>query len=657
VHVRTLSLLAASANLAALLVAPAVAEAQSAAHLIASHGFLIERTETYVDGVRVVDAERVLRRNPQGRIDWEHTHPLALQAAEHAVQEAHAHWALTESAARRIALGARRLRVDEQERVLLEDALGIHAAWRIALRDTGVAEDVFVLVPSLTIARVMPRTSDVLGDVYARNPLSDGGRTTRITMAPQASPEALTNASFNVRSCDVQRDGTCLAVQRAMPDARGDFLLTPNASAFDDGFAEVNAFHHLNEVAARFEREHAFRYVCPLGGPLEVRVNFTLESQVPLVNAAFVAGSSRSCASFVFGQAATFDFAYDADVLHHEFAHLVTAETSGLVAFGFDAQGAHFEPLALSEGTSDYWAAVMQGDGVIGESVREIGLLDPALAIREIDAVYTCPESLGGSGHLDGRVWSSAMWALRQELGPKVDALMYLTVASLSRAATFAEAAEAAITTAQSLVGREGFTEADAARVEALMRERGLVGCRRVVPLRQGASHALYSGLSGATGANGARLGPVQIALATPQQPERIVFTWRPLSSHGRYVLHMRRGAPVETDGRGIVSDEQVALTAQAVSFARLGACETAYFAIETLDLVEGATFVELTVSALEGGALCEADAGTLDAGSALPSAARGGGCVVGSRANSAPMFTFLVFLVWRIRRRSTRGI
>jgi hypothetical protein len=119
----------------------------------------------------------------------------------------------------------------------------------------------------------------------------------------------------------------------------------------------------------------------------------------------------------------------------------------------------------------------------------------------------------------------------------------------------------------------------------------------------------------------------------------------------------MRRGAPVETDGRGIISDEQVALTAQAVSFARLGACETAYFAVETLDLVEGATFVELTVSALEGGALCEADAGELDAGSALPSAARGGGCGVGSRPHSAPMFTILVFLAWRIRRRSTRGI
>jgi len=625
--------------------------------VITSHGFRIARSETYIEGLRVTDSEQVTRRAPDGHVDWQRARPLDRIEASRAALNARDRWAETEPQARMVALRGRRLRIDETERVLLAAHNDVQAAWRIAVRDQGVFEDVYVLVPSLEISRVSPRTSDAFGDVYPRNPISDEGRTSRITLPALSAPNALANASFDVRSCDVQTDGRCLDVRRALPDRRGDFFLMPDASSYEDGFAEVNAFHHLSELADRFERDHGFRYVCPLSAPIDVHVNYTLLPRVPLLNAAFLQGSARQCASFIFGQASDFDFAYDADVLHHEFAHLVTSETAGLVAFAFDSQGAHYEPLAINEGTSDYWAAVMQGDGTIGESVRDIGLIDRALTIRDIDPVYTCPTSLEGSGHLDGRVWSSAMWALRRELGPKVDTLMYLTVASLLRTTTIAEAAQAALETTMSLVGLEGFTEDDVTRVEALFRARGLLGCRRFVPMSVGDQHALYSGLLNATGAGGARLAPIQIVVATSDAPERIVFSWRSLSSHGRYALHLRHGAPVEVQDRMILSDEQVALTGTSVSFARLAACEDVFFAVETLDLIEGATFVELTLASLQGGASCHDDAGLAHAGSAPPAHARGGGCTALTEVRSAPLFTSIALAACLLFARRRRGI
>lgn len=625
--------------------------------MITSHGFRITRDETYIEGLRVIDHEQVTRRAPDGHVDLHTTRSFDHAQAARAARDAHMYGTQTERQARALALQHTGLRVDEVERVLLVAQSRVQAAWRIAVRDLDTTLDVFVLIPSLEIARVLPRFSEAFGDVYLRNPISDEGRTSRITLPALSTPNALANASFDVRSCDVQPDGQCLDVRRALADANGDFLFTPDATSYEDAFAEVNAFHHLSELADRFERDHGFRYACPIGGPLDVRVNYTLLPREPYANAAFLQGSTGTCASFIFGQAGTFDFAYDADVLHHEFAHLVTSETAGLVAFAFDAQGAHYEPLAISEGTSDYWAAVMQGDGVIGESVREIALVDRALTIRDIDPVYTCPSALEGSGHLDGRVWSSAMWALRRELGPKIDTLMYLTVASLLRTTTLAETARTALETAVSLVGREGFTEGDVTRIEALFRARGLLDCRRVVPMQVGERHALYSGLSSATGAGGARLAPIQIAVAASTAPERIAFTWRPLSPHGRYVLHLRQGAPVAVEDRAILSDEQVELTGTSVSFSRLVACETAYFAVETLDLSAGATFVELTLTSLQGGASCNEDAGLMDAGRTVPTHARGGACAVGSGGRSAPLFTLCAAALAFLRTRRRRGI
>ena len=634
-----------------------VRAAAQSARVITSHGFRITRSETYIAGLRVIDHEQVSRLAPDGHVDWETTRSFDRVEATRAARDAHAHWAQTEPQARALALHHAGLHVDEAERVLLTTHSRVQAAWRITVRNVGTALDVFVLVPSLEIAGISPRFSEAFGEVYPRNPISDEGRTARITLPALSAPDALTNASFDVRSCDVQSDGRCLDVRRAFADANGDFLFAPDATSYEDGFAEVNAFHHLSELADRFERDHGFRYACPVGGAIDVRVNYTLLPREPHANAAFLQGSAGTCASFIFGQASTFDFAYDADVLHHEFAHLVTSETAGLVAFAFDAQGAHYEPLAISEGTSDYWAAVMQGDGTIGESVRDIALIDRALTIRDIDPVYTCPASLEGSGHLDGRIWSSAMWALRRELGPKVDTLMYLTVASLLRTTTIAETAQAALETGVSLVGLEGFTEGDVTRIEALFRARGLFDCRRVVRVEVGDRHALYSGLASATGAGGARLAPVQIAVAASNAPERIVFSWRPLSSHGRYVLHLRHGAPVAVEDRAIVSDEHVELTGPSVSFSRLAACEELFFAIETLDLSAGATFVELTLTSLQGGTSCDEDAGLIDAGSSTPTAARGGSCAVHSGGQSAPLFTLAAAALGLLRPRRRRGI
>src|SRR5262245_27217470 len=113
----------------------------------------------------------------------------------------------------------------------------------------------------------------------------------------------------------------------------------------------------------------------------------------------------------------------DSDVVFHEFGHGISnrlvggpANTSGLGGTQVGAMG---------EGWSDYWAATMNNNGVIGEFVTN----NLTNGIRR--AAYTVPANpvhdsyadLGVGGfevHRDGEVWAAALWDLRQTLGAAI---------------------------------------------------------------------------------------------------------------------------------------------------------------------------------------------------------------------------------------------
>lgn len=110
------------------------------------------------------------------------------------------------------------------------------------------------------------------------------------------------------------------------------------------------------------------------------------------------------------------DFAYDGDVVFHEFMHAITTSlVNKLNSMGLNQWGIHFEPGSLNEGWSDYFAGAFTNDPNIGEYAAIKGG-DGEASLRNIDNDATCPETVIGEIHNDSQVWSGALWAIRKKL-------------------------------------------------------------------------------------------------------------------------------------------------------------------------------------------------------------------------------------------------
>jgi hypothetical protein len=82
---------------------------------------------------------------------------------------------------------------------------------------------------------------------------------------------------------------------------------------------------------------------------------------------------------------------------------MTTDQITDIVGFAVDPLGMHYDPLAVNEGTSDYWAATTQGDPHVGESLEGLDGLGRSAALRDLDGALRCPNDLIGEGHFDGR--------------------------------------------------------------------------------------------------------------------------------------------------------------------------------------------------------------------------------------------------------------
>ena len=257
---------------------------------------------------------------------------------------------------------------------------------------------------SLALLWLEERTLDALGRVYPHNPTTDAMTTMDLPLEALTSTTNLIGTHLFVESCD-QLSAMCNGtLGRAVADASGDFLYDPMQHAYDDAFAEVSAYFHGSIAVDYFHTSHDFTWTCSPGNVrMSVLVNYTDAPHVPYENAMFVPGGRSDCGTLVFGQGAIHDYAYDGDVVYHEYGHAVTDQISML---GFFANGPsdNYQPLAINEGTSDYWAGTIQGDPRIGESIGSVeGFMG---SLRGLEDVVVCPTALFGEGHSDGRIWS-----------------------------------------------------------------------------------------------------------------------------------------------------------------------------------------------------------------------------------------------------------
>ncbi len=647
---------------------------------IAAHGFRIARYRQEHDGLRVEGAHAIVRARSSGLVDLVTIEtPLPEHLAQRfARRELEA--ASRERLRARLDVGFEVTSMGPSESVLADVASPLEPprlalAYRLEVAGAALHERASVLVDaaSLRVLRVDPRFHDARGLVYERNAVSDAGATSEVELPALRDPGDLANDAFISRSCEVASGGACNPVSHATPDDDGDFLYAPDPSSFEDGFAEVMAYYHANLAADRLEAAHGFRWRCPVAGAstadaMRIFVNYTDTPFTAFPNAGFVGSTRGACGYLVFGQAGAYDFASDADVIYHELAHAMTDQLAGMVGFATDALALHYEPLAINEGTSDYWAATLQGDPHIGESLAGLDGLLPGSSLRDLDGALACPNDLVGEGHLDGRVWAGALWELRERLGAeKVDALVFATIASSTDNPTLRVESELLLSTASGLEAMGTLDAEDVAAVRERLTARGLLDCRRIVALDDGAEHLGFSGIGPLTRGPGAGIAPIHYTLTLPADATDATVTIASMTSTGRYVLHARRDQPVAR--RGGIRDDQaeeigrsrtVVLGASDAAFAP---CTTLYLAIETTDLAVGESLYAIHGSVTRSGdpsARCPEP--TPDAGlHPEDPGAREGSCgcrVVGGDRTPAPapsLLTLTLLAFYGARRRRAR--
>ena len=152
------------------------------------------------------------------------------------------------------------------------------------------------------------------------------------------------------------------------------------------------------------------------------------------------------------------DDAEDAEVILHEYGHAIHSSQN----FSFASEQAG----AISEGFADYWAVTVSDVVSQQLGVPELEPL-PCVAdwdstsytstvphcLRRVDLDVHYPEDLNGEVHHDGRIWSRALWDIRQNLGHvKADTLI-LQGSFDFPGTTMADLANSTVAAAQSLYG------------------------------------------------------------------------------------------------------------------------------------------------------------------------------------------------------------
>ncbi|MBI3178864.1 MAG: M36 family metallopeptidase, partial [Deltaproteobacteria bacterium] len=190
------------------------------------------------------------------------------------------------------------------------------------------------------------------------------------------------------------------------------------------------------------------------------------------------------------------DFAYDGDVVYHEFTHaIVHTFVPDLLSSWHDEQGSHVEPGAMNEGWADYFSASFTNDSVTGQYSAP-GLTGET-GLRDADNDAACPEALIGEVHQDSLPWSGALWEIRTAVEASLgagaiadyDRLLLTTLAEADPDESMARGAQRildalALDPVLGPAGAVGGAIVTAAETSFGGIRHNLIGCERIWPLR-----------------------------------------------------------------------------------------------------------------------------------------------------------------------------
>jgi Zn-dependent metalloprotease len=192
----------------------------------------------------------------------------------------------------------------------------------------------------------------------------------------------------------------------------------------DPLFDEVGAYYHLTRATRFFNATLGNLFQAVPFTPLRAIVH---DPENPK-NAVFV----PSTGELRFGDFDGRPTARSADIVYHEFSHAIT---DAICRLGRAARNS--QPRGLSEGYSDYFAATILDDPVLGDYLleRKEGARDASKPGLRFAPDFT------GKEHANGEVWSSVLWEIREKAGSEVaDVVASESLYFLSSASTFREA-------------------------------------------------------------------------------------------------------------------------------------------------------------------------------------------------------------------------
>lgn len=338
------------------------------------------------------------------------------------------------------------------------------------------------------------------GFVYARDPVSDKGQVTEVTMTKPITKDGTLKSNWvEIRNC-LNEDGGepikymgltaghfCVEKRTAKPGKDGHYLhIKPPAKTSDgnDKFAEVQMYNHVNAIHDYFKNTHGLTDVdFPLHALINVQVKLTglaaaALGQKPgwsgMPNAAFMPPEAfkqlplppRDTGAIVFFQWNDVDFSYDASVIYHEYTHAMVGTTrlqgSGLGLFGMDNWRG-----SMNEGFADYFAASMSDYAVVG--AYALAVVGPHLK-RDLTEKRTCPADITTEIHADGRIVGAALWAVRKKLGKvTADSIVLNALQSFTKQTT--------LDGAMKLIVAEAKKQGKKAEVEAILKDHGVIDC------------------------------------------------------------------------------------------------------------------------------------------------------------------------------------
>ena len=273
-----------------------------------------------------------------------------------------------------------------------------------------------VTVTVAVAAKPGPGTSTGTASVFVSNPVEDLGNQSLVDQKDSAS--AVPAAAYRtVTLTDLDGSGFLRGRWAEIIGETGNPAYSPTNRFFynrsQDEFEQVMAYYWITESQ---------RYIQSLGfGSTRRAIN--MEPQRLRINQF---GQDNSFATthkdeIRLGKGGV-DDAEDGEVINHEYGHAIHFSQN----FDFGSLDAG----AISEGFGDYWAVTVTQ--VVRQKLGLPALSDPACVadwdstsydptaphcLRRVDSDLQYPDDLVGEVHADGRIWSRALWDIRNAIG------------------------------------------------------------------------------------------------------------------------------------------------------------------------------------------------------------------------------------------------